>query len=70
VTLARSGELHVRAENAGPSSAPWCSWTTAIAWDCTRLGKGGYSVPSSSAEYLQISRCTADFVLLVEKGTQ
>src|SRR5919106_1079837 len=39
--------------------------------DCTRLGKGGYSVPSIvEPEYLQISRCTADFVLLVEKGTQ
>src|SRR2546427_759744 len=37
----------------------------------TRLGKGGYSVPSIvEPEYLQIARCTADFVLLVEKGTQ
>jgi DNA topoisomerase VI subunit A len=39
--------------------------------DCTRLGKGGYSVPSIvEPEYIQISKCTADFVLLVEKGTQ
>jgi DNA topoisomerase-6 subunit A len=39
--------------------------------DCTRLGKGGYSVPSIvEPEYIQITKCTADFVLLVEKGTQ
>ena len=37
----------------------------------TRLGKGGYSVPSIvEPEYIQISKCTAEFVLLVEKGTQ
>jgi DNA topoisomerase VI subunit A len=39
--------------------------------DCAKLGKGGYSVPSIvEPEYLQIKKCTADFVLLVEKGTQ
>ena len=39
--------------------------------DCSKLGKGGYSVPSIvEPEYLEIRRCTADFVLLVEKGTQ
>ena len=39
--------------------------------DCARLGKGGYSVPSIvEPEYIEIRRCTADFVLLVEKGTQ
>src|SRR5437588_277664 len=39
--------------------------------DCAKLGKGGYSVPSIlEPEYIQITKCTADFVLLVEKGTQ
>ena len=39
--------------------------------DCARLGKGGYSVPSIvEPDFIQIRRCTADFVLLVEKGTQ
>jgi DNA topoisomerase-6 subunit A len=39
--------------------------------DCARLGKGGYSVPSIvEPEFIQIRKCTADFVLLVEKGTQ
>jgi DNA topoisomerase-6 subunit A len=33
--------------------------------------KGGYSVPSIvEPEYIEIQRCTADFILLVEKGTQ
>ncbi|HET6370035.1 MAG TPA: DNA topoisomerase VI, partial [Nitrospiria bacterium] len=37
--------------------------------DCTRLGKGGYSVPSIvEPEYLQIKKCTADFVLLTGNG--
>ena len=32
--------------------------------NCARLGKGGYSVPSIvEPEYIQIRRCTADFVL-------
>src|SRR5207247_1055066 len=40
-----------------------------VSW--ARLGKGGYSVPAIvEPEYVQIRRCTADFVLLVEKGTQ
>jgi hypothetical protein len=39
--------------------------------DCACLGKGGYSVPSIvEPDFIEIRRCTADFVLLVEKGTQ
>ena len=39
--------------------------------DCSRLGKGGYSVPSIvEPEYLDIRKCTADFLLVIEKGTQ
>jgi DNA topoisomerase-6 subunit A len=64
-------ELHVRAENAGSIVGPVVFVDDGDRVDCTRLGKGGYSVPSIvEPEYLQISRCTADFVLLVEKGTQ
>ena len=45
--------------------------TTATASIARGSGKGGYSVPSIvEPEYFEISRCTADFVLLVEKGTQ
>src|SRR5512134_2060316 len=64
-------ELHVRAENAGSIVGPLVLGDDGDRVDCARLGKGGYSVPSIvEPEYLQIRKCTADFVLLVEKGTQ
>src|SRR5207247_1466869 len=64
-------ELHVRAENAGSIVGPLVLVDDGDRVDCARLGKGGYSVPSIvEPEYLQIRQCTADFVLLVEKGTQ
>jgi DNA topoisomerase-6 subunit A len=72
VTLAAlREELHVRAENAGSIVGPVVFVDDGDRVDCTKLGKGGYSVPSIvEPEYLQIRSCTADFVLLVEKGTQ
>jgi len=72
VTLAAlREELHVRAENAGSIVGPLVLVDDGDRVDCARLGKGGYSVPSIvEPEYLQIKKCTADFVLLVEKGTQ
>src|SRR5258705_6558977 len=64
-------ELHVRAENAGSIVGPLVMVDDGDRVDCARLGKGGYSVPSIvEPEYLQIRQCTADFLLLVEKGTQ
>jgi DNA topoisomerase-6 subunit A len=64
-------ELHVRAENTGTIVGPVVLVDDGDTIDCTRLGKGGYSVPSIvEPEYIQIKKCTADFVLLVEKGTQ
>jgi DNA topoisomerase VI subunit A len=64
-------ELHVRAENTGTVVGPLVLVDDGDTIDCTRLGKGGYSVPSIvENEYVQIKKCTADFVLLVEKGTQ
>ena len=64
-------ELHVRAENAGSIVGPVVLTDDGDRVDCARLGKGGYSVPSIvEPEFIQIRRCTADFVLLVEKGTQ
>jgi DNA topoisomerase-6 subunit A len=72
VTLAAlREELHVRAENAGSIVGPVVLGDDGDRVDCARLGKGGYSVPSIvEPEYIEIRRCTADFVLLVEKGTQ
>jgi len=64
-------ELHVRAENGGSIVGPVVFGDDGDRVDCSKLGKGGYSVPSIvEPEYLEIRRCTADFVLLVEKGTQ
>ena len=64
-------ELHVRAENRGSIVGPVVFGDDGDRVDCSRLGKGGYSVPSIvEPEYLEIRRCTADFLLLVEKGTQ
>src|SRR5687768_5625904 len=64
-------ELHVRAENAGSVVGPLVLGDDGDRIDCARLGKGGYSVPSIvEPQYVEIRRCTADFVLLVEKGTQ
>src|SRR5881296_4205709 len=64
-------ELHVRAENGGSVAGPLVLVDDGDRVDCARLGKGGYSVPSIvEPEFVQIKKCTADFVLLVEKGTQ
>jgi DNA topoisomerase-6 subunit A len=64
-------ELHVRAENGGSIVGPLVLGDDGDRVDCSRLGKGGYSVPSIvEPEYLDIQKCTADFLLLVEKGTQ
>jgi DNA topoisomerase-6 subunit A len=72
VTLAAlREELHVRAENAGSIVGPVVFTDDGDRVDCARLGKGGYSVPSIvEPEFIQIRKCSADFVLLVEKGTQ
>src|SRR5262244_1593107 len=64
-------ELHVRAENGGSIVGPLILGDDGDRVDCSRLGKGGYSVPSIvEPEYLDIQKCTADFLLVVEKGTQ
>ena len=64
-------EFHVRAENAGTIIGPVVFEDDGDKVDCAKLGKGGYSVPSIvEEEYLKIKKCAADFVLLIEKGTQ
>jgi DNA topoisomerase-6 subunit A len=64
-------ELHVRAENGGSIVGPLVLGDDGDRVDCSRLGKGGYSVPSIvEPGYVDIQKCTADFLLLVEKGTQ
>lgn len=64
-------ELHVRAEAAGSLVGPLTIVDDGDTIDCARLGKGGYSVPSIVEPVdVTIKKCTADFVLLIEKGTQ
>jgi DNA topoisomerase-6 subunit A len=64
-------ELHVRAESAGTVVGPVVLVDDGDTVDCARLGKGGYSVPSIvEPEEIRIKKCSAKFVLLVEKGTQ
>ncbi|MFH2201600.1 MAG: DNA topoisomerase IV subunit A [Elusimicrobiota bacterium] len=64
-------ELHVRADNGGTVVGPLTLIDDGDTVDCTKLGKGGYSIPSIvEPEYLRIKKCTANFILLVEKGTQ
>ncbi|MEK7716322.1 MAG: DNA topoisomerase VI, partial [Pseudomonadota bacterium] len=64
-------EFHVRAENSGTIIGPVVFEDDGDKVDCAKLGKGGYSVPSIvEDEYVKIKKCTADFVLLIEKGTQ
>jgi DNA topoisomerase-6 subunit A len=72
VTLAAlREEFHVRAENSGTIVGPVIFEDDGDTINCMKLGKGGYSVPSIvEPEYLKIKKCTADFVLLIEKGTQ
>ncbi|OIO08881.1 MAG: DNA topoisomerase VI, partial [Elusimicrobia bacterium CG1_02_63_36] len=64
-------ELHVRADNGGTMVGPVIIEDDGDRVDCTKLGKGGYSIPSIvEPGYVDIKKCTADFVLLIEKGTQ
>jgi DNA topoisomerase-6 subunit A len=64
-------ELHVRAEAGGAVVGNLVLVDNGDTVDCSRLGKGGYAVPSIvEPEEIRIKKCGADFVLLVEKGTQ
>ncbi len=64
-------ELNVRAEAAGAVVGNLVLVDDGDTVDCSRLGKGGYAVPSIvEPEDIRIKKCGADFLLLVEKGTQ
>ena len=64
-------ELHVRAGDTGQLVGPLTIIEGGDTIDCSRQGVGGKAVPSIvEPGYLDIKSCTADFVLLIEKGTQ
>ena len=63
-------ELHLYAKNAGAMVGPITLVDSGDEIDCSRMGSGGYSVPSIvEPEIVQFKKNTAKFVLHVEKDT-
>jgi DNA topoisomerase-6 subunit A len=63
-------ELHLYAKNAGAMVGPITLVDSGDEIDCSRMGSGGYSIPSIvEPEIVQFKKNTAEFVLHVEKDT-
>jgi DNA topoisomerase-6 subunit A len=63
-------ELHLYADNAGAMVGPITLVDSGDTIDCTAMGSAGYNIPSIvEKEVIQFKKCTADFILHVEKGT-
>jgi DNA topoisomerase-6 subunit A len=63
-------ELHLFAKNAGSMVGELTLVDTGDTIDCTRMGSGGYSIPSIvEPEVIQFRKCNAKFILHVEKDT-
>src|SRR5687767_5642839 len=63
-------ELHLYAKNAGSMVGPITLVDSGDEIDCSRMGSGGYTIPSiCEPEIVQFKNNTADFVLHVEKDT-
>jgi DNA topoisomerase-6 subunit A len=63
-------ELHVFAKNAGAMVGEITLVDSGDTIDCTRMGSGGYSIPSIvEPEVIQFRKCNAKFILHVEKDT-
>src|SRR5678815_1573556 len=61
-------ELHLFAKNAGAMVGPITVIDSGDEIDCSRMGSGGYSVPSiCEPEVVQFKKSDAEFVLFVEK---
>jgi DNA topoisomerase-6 subunit A len=71
VTLdAMREELHLYAKNAGAMVGPITLVDSGDEIDCSRMGSGGYSIPSIvEPEIVQFKKNTAKFILHVEKDT-
>ena len=71
VTLnAMREELHLYAKNAGAMVGPLVVNDAGDEIDCSRMGSGGYSIPSIvEPEVVQFKKCDAKFILHVEKDT-
>lgn len=63
-------ELHLYAKNAGAMVGPITLVDTGDEIDCSRMGSGGYNIPSIvEPEVVQFKKHDAKFVLHVEKDT-
>ena len=63
-------ELHLYAEVRGTMVGEITIVDRGDEIDCTRMGSGGYGIPSIvESEIIQFKKCDAKFVLHVEKGT-
>ena len=63
-------ELHLYAKNAGAMVGPITLVDSGDEIDCSRMGSGGYSIPSIvEPEIVQFKKNNAKFVLHVEKDT-
>ncbi len=63
-------ELHVYASNRGGMVGPITLVDSGDEIDCSRMGSGGYSIPSIvEADIVKFKSCDAKFILHVEKDT-
>jgi len=63
-------ELHLYAEKRGDMVGDITLIDKGDEIDCSRMGSGGYGIPSIvEPEVIQFKKCTAKFILHVEKGT-
>src|SRR6187401_2319361 len=63
-------ELHLYAKNAGAMVGPITLLDSGDEIDCSRMGSGGYSIPSIvEPEIVQFKKNAAKFILHVEKDT-
>ena len=62
-------ELGLYAENKGAMVGPMTIIDNGDTIDLTKMGSGGWAVPSIVEDHMvQFKKCTADFILLIEKG--
>lgn len=63
-------EMHLYASNRGNLVGPITLVDSGDEIDCTRMGSAGYSIPSiCEPDVIQFEKCTAKFILHVEKDT-
>ena len=63
-------EVHLYASNRGNLVGPITLIDSGDEIDCTRMGSAGYSIPSiCEPDVIQFKKCTAKFILHVEKDT-